>query len=144
MDLFNKLLGKNDKETQLQNEIKSLQIRKESVLSVIKNEIGQLRKEKENVLLDAGTRGYANWRAGVNAAEGLEEFWNKIEEIEKNIVEKEEKRASMEARYDEEISLLQSDLYSAVPSVGGDVCPKCGAAVSSGDAFCEKCGNKLK
>lgn len=143
MELINKLMGKNEKEVRLQNEINGLRVRKESVISVIQNEIGQLQREKDGLLLEAGTRGYANWKQKVDVAENLEEIWGKVEEIEKVIEEKNEKQASMEARYNEEISLLERDLYPPM-SVGKEKqCSKCGAKVSEGDVFCEKCGNPL-
>lgn len=146
MALFTKLFNKDEKAVQVQNEIKSLQIRKESVVSAIQTDIAKLQKEKENVLLQAGTKAYEDWMNHCSSMEGLEAFWKQIQDIETDKKEKEAKKAEMETKYDEEISLLQKDLNQNIPENTGSgmACPKCGAGIKEEDLFCEQCGAKLK
>ena len=149
MALLDKLMGRNEREVQLQNEIKSLQLRKQSVVTALSNEQAQLQRERMSVLLEAGEKGFANWCANLDENTGLESFWKKVQELDKEIAEKEEKKTSMVARYDEEIQLIQSDLNVVSPATRATVaaasgkCPKCGKPVASNDVFCESCGAKL-
>lgn len=94
------------------------------------------------MLLQAGTTAYEAWCDGQTQAD-LSEFWNKMQELEKNIVEQEAKREEMGAKYDEEIKLNNSDLGV---SIGADTmqCPKCGAPVGHGDNFCQNCGASIQ
>ena len=144
MDFFNRVFNKDDKAVRLQNEIKSLQVRKNSVLSVVKNELEELEREKKAIFCEAGMKVYENWNNRQENAVELVDYWNKVQEIEKKITEKEEKKKEMESRYDEEISLLQKDLHSNSLVDSKDVCPKCQAPIDEDDMFCEKCGTKLK
>ena len=141
MALFDKMMGKDDKEKKLKQEIKSLELRKESVLSAINNEIMRLQRERSNVLLQAGTAAYDAW--GNNGAQAdLTEFWGKIQELDKGIAEQEVKKEEMAAKYDEEIRLINSNL--GISSVSSSAqCPKCGAPVGEGDRFCQNCGASI-
>lgn len=142
MALFDKMLGKDDRERKLKQEIKSLELRKESVFGAIDDEISRLQRERSNVLLQAGTTAYEAWCNGKTQAD-LSEFWNKMQELEKNIAEQEAKKEEMGAKYDEEIKLINSDLGI---SGGTDTmqCPKCGAPVGRGDSFCQNCGASIQ
>ncbi len=142
MALFDKMLGKDDREKKLKQEIKSLELRKESVFGAINGEITRLKRECESVLLQAGKTAYETWSENQTQADLLE-FWNKIQELEKNIAEQEAKKEEMGAKYDEEIKLINSALGV---SNGGDTmqCPKCGAPVSRDDSFCQNCGASIQ
>ncbi len=152
MALFDKMLGKDDKEKKLKQEINSLELRKESVLSAINNEITRLQRERSNVLLQAGTAAYDVW-SNNGAQADLTEFWNKIQELEKAVAEQEVKKEEMVAKqevkkeemvakYDEEIRLINSNL--GISSVSFSLqCPKCGAPVGQGDRFCQNCGASI-
>lgn len=142
MALFDKMFGVDDKERKLKQEIKSLELRKESVFGAINGEISRLQKERSNVLLQAGTTAYEEW-CNDQTQTDLSEFWNKMQELEKNIAEQEAKKEEMGAKYDEEIKLINSSLGV---SSGTDTmqCPKCGAAVSQGDSFCQNCGSSIR
>ena len=61
MALLNRILGKNDREEKLRQEIKSLELRKESVLASINNEIIKLQSEQNSLFLDAGKYAYDIW-----------------------------------------------------------------------------------
>ena len=140
MALFDKMLGKDDRERKLKQEIKSLELRRESVFGAINGEITRLQRERDNVLLKAGTTAYEAWCNDKTQAD-LSEFWYKIQELNNNIAEQETKKEDMGAKYDEEIKLINSDL-----GIGGDTipCPKCGAAVGRGDSFCQNCGASIQ
>lgn len=141
MALFDKMMGKDDKEKKLKQEIKSLELRKESVLSAINNEITRLQRERSNVLLQAGTAAYDAW-SNNDAQADLTEFWDKIQELEKAVAEQEVKKEEMVAKYDEEIRLINSNL--GISSVSSSLqCPKCGAPVGQGDRFCQNCGANI-
>lgn len=141
MALFDKMMGKDDKEKKLKQEIKSLELRKESVLSAINNEIARLQRERSNVLLQAGTVAYDAW-SNDGAQADLAEFWDKIQELDKGIAEQEVKKEEMVAKYDEEIRLINSNL--GISSVSSSTqCPKCGALVGQGDRFCQNCGASI-
>jgi len=147
MAFFDKVLGKDERERQLEKEIRSLELRRESVFSAINGEIARLQRERGDVLLQAGTAAYEAW-SREKAQADLTEFWSKIGELEKQIAEQENKRTEMGVKYDEEIRLINSNLSThaattAPPAGTGAVCPKCGAAVSSDDVFCPGCGTKL-
>ena len=142
MALLDKVLGKDDKEKKLKQEIKSLELRRESVFSAINGEIARLQRERGNVLLQAGTTAYDAWVNSHTQAD-LSEFWDKIQELEKGIAEQETKKTEMGAKYDEEIRLINSNLGV---SAAGDsaLCPKCGAPVGQGDSFCQNCGASIQ
>ncbi len=141
MALFDKVLGKDDREKKLRQEINSLELRKESVFTAINGEISQLQSARTNVLLQAGTAAYDAW-SNSQAQADLTGFWSQIQDLEKAIAEQEAKRKEMGTKYDEEIKLINSNLGV---SVGGSSarCPKCGAAISQGDGFCQNCGAPL-
>lgn len=148
MALLDKVLGKDERERKLEKEIRSLELRKESVFSAINGEIARLQRERSNVLLAAGTAAYEVWNRDKTQAD-LTEFWDKIQDLEKQIAEQEAKRSEMGIKYDEEIRLINSNLgmhAANEPSTvdTGAKCPKCGAAISEDDIFCQGCGAKLK
>lgn len=148
MAFLDKVLGRDEKEEQLKREIRSLELRKESVFSSINGEIARLQGEKRNILLEAGTNAYEIWCKDKSQA-NLVEYWNKIVELEKVISEQENKKKEMGIKYDEEIRLINSNLNmhneNRMPvATNGAQCPKCGMAIKDNDLFCQSCGTKLK
>lgn len=148
MAFLDKVLGKDERERKLEKEIRSLELRKESVFSAIDGEIARLQRERSNVLLTAGTAAYEAWNKENEQAD-LTEFWDKIQELDKQIAEQDAKKTEMGIKYDEEIRLINSNLsMNIVKSVAdvnaGNRCPKCGAAISTDDVFCQGCGTKLQ
>lgn len=151
MALLDKLLGRDEREENLKKELQSLELRKASVFSTIDGEISRLQNEKQNVLLAAGSTAYDSWCKDQTHA-NLMEYWTKIQELEKAIVEQEAKKEEMGNRYDEEIRLISSNLniantttpISATSISGANKCPSCGAPIATDDIFCQGCGTKLK
>ena len=138
--------GKDDKEKQLKQEVKSLELRREAAFAAINGEIGRLQNERSNVLLQAGTAAYDVWCKDSKQAD-LTQFWTKIGELEKSIAEQEAKKTEMGAKYDEEIKLINTNLGIGVGGGGADSgarCPKCGAAINQGDSFCQSCGASIQ
>jgi len=158
MALLDKMFGVDEKETKLKQEIKSLELRKESVFTAIGNEITRLENEKVSLLLEAGTMAYEAWKKDENTNYDFKEYWEKIVELEAQVVEQEAKKTEMGNRYDEEITLIKNTLGMSATTenktvasvvktsvnVGGARCPKCNGVVSAEDLFCQNCGNKLK
>lgn len=148
MAFLDKVLGKDERERKLEKEIRSLELRKESVFSAIDGEIARLQRERSNVLLNAGTAAYEAWKKE-NVQADLTEFWDKIQELDKQIAEQDAKKTEMGIKYDEEIRLINSNLSmntvkSVVDVSAGNKCPKCGAVISVDDVFCQGCGTKLQ
>ena len=150
MAFLDKVLGRDEREEQLKKEIRSLELRKESVFSSINGEIARLQAERRNILLEAGTSAYEVWCKDKTQA-NLVEYWNKIVELEKLINEQEAKKTEMGNRYDEEISLIRSTFGVAnvtveMQSTAADAgkCPNCNAPISAEDVFCTGCGTKLQ
>ncbi len=142
MAFFDKVLGVDDREKKLKQEINSLELRKESVFSAIDGEISRLNRERSNILLAAGTAAYETWCKDSTSAD-LTDFWGKIQELDKAIVAQETKKTEMGTKYDEEIRLINSNLGIS-NTVSGLHCPKCNIAISDHDLFCQNCGAKLK
>lgn len=148
MALLDKVLGKDAKERELEKEIRSLELRKESVFSAINGEIMRLQKVRTDVLLSAGTTAYEVWCKEQEKAD-LTKYWNEIQELENQIQEQENKKKEMGIKYDEEIRLINSNLNmhneNRMPvATNGAQCPKCGMAIKDNDLFCQSCGTKLK
>ena len=142
MALLDKVFGRDEKETKLKQEIKSLELRKESVFAAINGEIARLQRERSNVLLAAGTMAYDVWCRDSSQAD-LTEYWNKIQDLDRMVAEQEAKKVEMGSKYDEEIQLINTNL--GISNTGSSIqCPKCGAAINADDVFCLKCGEKLK
>ena len=149
MALFNKILGKDEREENLKREIKSLEFRKQSVLTSINGEIASLQSEQKALFSKAGEYAYNIWYKDEKQAD-LTSYWNQVKELADKIEAQEAKKKEMTDRYDEEIKLISSNFNMAVSSgnlaaaSGSAVCPKCGSAISDEDVFCQSCGTKLK
>lgn len=151
MALFNKLLGRDEREEKLKQEIKSLELRKESILASINGEIANLQAEQRNILLEAGKYGFESWDKDKKEV-SLVSFFEKVQELDGKIEAQETKKKEMTERYDEEIKLIANNLNfgsmnvgtPAVASGSSASCPNCGAGIASDDVFCQNCGTKLK
>ncbi len=149
MALFDKLLGKDETEEKLKQEIKSLELRKESVLASINKEIGNRQAEQNTLFLEAGKHAYDIWSKDEMQAD-LTDYWDKVQELADQIKEQEVKKKEMTERYEEEIKLIAGNLHTgthaAAPTAasGSASCPNCGAAIADGDVFCQSCGAKLQ
>ena len=145
MDFFNKMLKRDDKSSKLQNEINSLQFRKESILSVVQKEITELENQKNKIFYEAGMQAYNIWNAKQESFSELQIHWEKIQTLEQELADKQEKKETMATRFDEELSLLMQDLNQAKTVLPDErACPKCGTITDVDSQFCEKCGAKLE
>ena len=120
MAFLDKVLGKDENERKLEKEIRSLELRKESVFAAIEK-----------------------------ATADLSEFWDKIQGLEGQIEAQNAKKTEMGMKYDEEIRLLNSSIgipmANATVNVSNEKqCPSCGKAISEDDIFCQGCGRKLQ
>lgn len=148
MAFLDKVLGKDENERKLEKEIRSLELRKESVFAAIDSEIARLQDERTNVLLTAGYAAYDEW-VKEKATADLSEFWDKIQGLEGQIEAQNAKKTEMGMKYDEEIRLLNSSIGIPMANAAVNVsnekqCPSCGKAISEGDIFCQGCGRKLQ
>lgn len=151
MALFNKILGKEEREPNLKQEIRSLEFRKESVVASINKEIAHLQSEQNALFVEAGKYAYDVWREDETKAD-LSNYWNRVEKIAEKIAGQEAKRQEMTERYDEEINLMASNFDvnvtvnsgSSTMATGFGSCPNCGSAIDDGDVFCQNCGTKLQ
>ncbi|MCI7170721.1 zinc ribbon domain-containing protein [bacterium] len=148
MAFLDKVLGKDENERKLEKEIRSLELRKESVFAAIDSEIARLQDERTNVLLTAGYVAYDEW-VKEKATADLSEFWDKIQGLEGQIEAQNAKKTEMGMKYDEEIRLLNSSIGIPMANAAVNVsnekqCPSCGKAISEDDIFCQGCGRKLQ
>lgn len=144
MALLDKVFGKDERERQLEKEIKSLELRKGSVLAAIDTEIARLQGERNNMFLNAGMAAYEAWKKGDEQAD-LTEYWDKVKGLEEVVVEQQNKKTEMGVKYDEEIKLINSNLgINTASAQGVKHCPNCGMEISDDNIFCRGCGTKLK
>lgn len=146
MDFFRRN-QKNEKEDELEKEIKSLNIRKAAVVSSIESEITKLQNEINNVYLEAGKQACSVWLEKGEHAD-IKNYCEKLQELNKGIQEWKDKKEEMTKRFEEEIALIRpvQNIGNAVSTATGDgkTCPGCGASVAEEDVFCQSCGKKLQ
>lgn len=149
MALLDKILGKDEREENLKKEIKSLEFRKQSVITSINGEIANLQSGQRKILFKAGEYAYNVWCKD-NIQADLTSYWDQVQELANKIEEQETKKKEMTDRYEEEIKLIASNLHTemhvAAPPVASSsaACPKCGSAIATDDIFCQSCGTKLQ
>lgn len=147
MAFINKLLGKDEREENLKQEIRSMELRKESIVAAINGEIANMQAEQRRILLEAGQHAYGIW-CRENVQSDLTNYFEQTRVLDDKIAQEELRKKEMAARYDEEIQLIAGNINVAVGNpnnFGGTTsgCPNCGFAVKSGDLFCQGCGSKL-
>lgn len=149
MALLDKILGKDEREENLKKEIKSLEFRKQTVLTSINGEIASLQSEQRTLFLEAGEYAHDIWCKDEKQAD-LTSYWDQVQELTDKIAAQEAKKKEMTDRYDEEINLISSSLNVAVKSTNSEAasgsasCPNCGSAIAADDIFCQSCGTKLQ
>lgn len=146
MDFF-KGIKRNEKEDELEKEIKSLNVRKAAVVSSIESEITKLQNEINNVYLEAGKQACSVWLEKGEHAD-IKNYCEKLQELNKGIQEWEDKKEEMTKRFEEEIALIRPvpGINNTAPTVaaGAKTCPGCGTPVAEEDVFCQSCGKKLQ
>lgn len=124
MGFLDQVFNKDDKGKELKQELHSLKVRKESVVSAITAEISRLEGERTNVMVTAGTKAYDAWKEGQTQTD-LTEYWSQIDNIKAQIEEQEQKKVQMEQQYDEEIRLISCNLnaLTAAPAAAPAAAP---------------------
>lgn len=159
---INKILGRDEREENLKKEVKSLELRKESILVSINGEITSIQAEQKRILLEAGQYAYGIWSKEKLQAD-MTTYFEQIKVLDDKIAQEEMRKKEMSARYDEEIKLISGNIAMAVPSGmsgsgnvavsssiatsiagGAGICPKCNSTIASDDVFCQSCGTKLQ
>ena len=157
-NLLDNLLGKDNPVKKLQKEIEGMELRKQSLVSAIQNEIRAARQKIDDELRQIGLKVYTSHKN--NEPIDLDQIANfgEIENLNNLVAEKEAKKNEIEKRYDEEIGMMRAHLSTLTPNandqrqqnlssgVGGArvACPNCNAPYTPGvDLFCTGCGKSL-
>ena len=161
-------LNVNQEKKKLQQEIESMQFKKQSLISTVQGEIQAAKQRINNVMLVIGQDVYANHTDGVDIEDKLAAHFKEIETQKGLITEKEEKTAEIAKRYDDELGMLIARLNTMQPppppppppqnmpmqppppqgnpqmAGGSAFCTKCGKPYVPGvSAFCVGCGTKF-
>ena len=148
----------------LQQEIESMQFKKQSLISTVQGEIQAAKQKISNVMFMIGQDVYASHINGVEIDDKLKAYFKEIETLNSLMAEKEEKITDIAKRYDDELSMLSVHLNSIQPpppptnipvqtapmhgnaqmAGAGAFCTNCGKPYIPGqNAFCIECGAKI-
>ena len=149
-------LNINQEKKKLQQEIESMQFKKQSLISTVQGEIQAAKQRINNVMLVIGQDVYANHTDGVDIEDKLKAHFNEIETQKGLIAEKEAKTVEIAKRYDDELSMLIARLNTMQPPPPPQNMPmqppppqnmpmqppppQGNAQMAGGGAFCPKCG----
>lgn len=140
------LKSEKDQEiARIKKEIKSTELKKSSMVSAVAGEKTELEQQRTSCFAKIGSDAYTLHKSGSTSYD-FSGIFQQIEALEVQMVEKDEKIAELNARYNEEISLLSATVptdEAAAPTQAASFCEKCGTQASAGDAFCQSCGNKM-
>ena len=160
VNLFGSLSSGGSPAKKLQQEIEGMELKEQSLISAVQNEIQASSRKLDAVLRKIGMDIYQSHKDGA-AMDGawigdkMKPQFDEIAEIKSSIAEKEAKIKDITVRYDDEIKLLKSQLTIAqqqatrmaksVPVTPNDaLCGNCGKPFAlSVDVFCTNCGHKL-
>lgn len=159
-NFLSNLLDRDNPIKKLQKEIEGMELKKQSLIASVQNEINRAKQLIDNTFYQIGSDVYKGRIDEENIDDKLAEHFNSIESFNTLIAEKESKIKEITSRYDEEIGMLNSHLaqtqqqgaapgsYMAIPSntgaESGPTCPGCGKPYTPGsDLFCMGCGKKL-
>lgn len=93
------------------NEINNLKFKKKSILSVLQDEIDNYNISKSKIYADIGFSAYESYKIN-NLSYDFSTQFKLLEDLDKEIMEHDAKYSELNARYNEEISLLQANLSS--------------------------------
>lgn len=139
-----KMFKKETEIDKLNEEIKSMEFKKNSILSAINNEKIDILNKKRLILEEIGSIVFENHISGSNNTDFTSQF-EKIDAFQANVEEKNMKSTEIEKRYDEEINMLRANMEKLQVSAqgGSSFCSNCGVALTPDDVFCQKCGTKV-
>ena len=150
------LLGKDNPVKKLQKEIESMELRKQSLVSAVQNEIHSARQKIDNEFQKIGLKVYTSHKNNEQIDFNQTAHFGEIESLNNLIAEKEAKMSDIAKRYDDEIGMLRAHLSTITPaandpkswnvSAGSSnaVCANCKNPYTPGvDLFCKGCGQSL-
>lgn len=147
------LFKKDTPEGRVQTEIKNTEFRKSTMISAVRNEKSELEQQRTQTFQEIGVVAYCNHCDGVKVNQ-FTEFFDKIDGLEVEIAEKENKIQQIEERYQEEVTLLEATLQNILnppppreehkEKSGNQLfCERCGHLAKENDSFCRACGNPM-
>jgi len=150
------LLGKDNPVKKLQKEIEGMELRKQSLVSAVQNEIRVARQKVDSEYQQIGLKVYTSHKNNEDINFSQTTHFGEIENLNNLIAEKEAKMNEMAKRYDEEIGMLRAHLSTIMPQPnapkpwnalsGGSnaVCANCKNPYTPGvDLFCKGCGQSF-
>lgn len=151
MELFDFMSGESKEAKENRKIIEDTERKKAQLLNVVQNDINAIDVKIQGSYRQIGKLVY-EVKIGKSTDEEVEanilECVEQIKEEEVKFTKLEEKKNSIEARYDEELELLRKFVPQApqtVQSSTGDAfCTSCGAKREANAAFCTNCGAKYE
>ncbi len=153
--LLGNLFDKDNPVKKLQKEIESIEFKKQSLLQSLQNDINGANQKIDREFHSIGKAVYQGFINGEDTHDKLTGHYDEIASQKKFVDEKEAKIKEISTRYDEELSILRSNITVASQSApqdqtqsksesGNAFCIKCGKPYTPGvDLFCKSCGQKL-
>lgn len=142
-----KLFKKETELDKLNAEVESTEFKKNSLLDSINGEKVDLMNKIKYLYEQIGETSYKNFCSNADTnTQDLQGFYDQINALNEEINTKNGKYAELEARYDEEINMLKSNIAikeSATAGGANSFCSNCGNSAKGEDMFCQKCGTKL-
>ena len=142
----------------LKKEINGMQLRKQSLLASVQNEMLMLEQQRSGVLIQIGNAMYTAHKENNDVpSDSLVPFYSQIDTLEQSVQEKKTKIDEISARYDDEIVMLTNSLnlvmqpqmpvpgapgmppMPGMPPLPGQVQP---AISPAPQMFCNECGTK--
>ena len=151
MELFDFMSGESKEAKENRKIIEDTERKKTQLLNVVQNDINAIDAKIQGFYKQIGKLVY-EVKIGKSTDEEVEakilDFVEQIKGEEVNFTKLEEKKNSIEARYDEELELLRK-FVPQVPqtvqsSTGNAFCTSCGAKREVNAAFCTNCGAKYE
>jgi len=158
---FSNILGSENPAKKIQQEIKGMELKKQTLILSVQNEIRAAQLKVDDELRQIGSIVYDGHIDGVQIGDKLGSHFNEITSIKEFIQGREAKIKEIVARYDEELEMLNSQLTMMAPKIaaqaqaytpseaalqGGVVvyCDNCGKPYVPGKtAFCAECGKRI-
>ena len=134
-DLFGKLIDGVDKDGQIQSAISGLRQRlaeadRKRKVNQLKQQIRELQTQESQAISSLSAQVLALHEAGTLTQPELVSLCRRVDDVREQFKDKED-----------ELQKLQP----TPPTPAADArCPKCGAAVVAGAAFCQACGGRLR